>query len=91
LNQELTTCRTLSSSALDALKQFYAERDAHTEKFAKLQAAAQEKERLAAEEQAQILSMELFTEDWGKSQFWVGVSSQHLSMVLGDGRWKGSG
>lgn len=71
-------CRTLSSSALDALKQFYAERDAHTEKFAKLQAAAQEKERLAAEEQAQPLSMELFTEDWGKSQFWYKDETANL-------------
>lgn len=63
--------RTLSSSTLDALKEFYAERDAHTQKFAKLQAAAEERATSTGAEQAEPLSMDLFTEDWNESQFWV--------------------
>jgi cyclophilin family peptidyl-prolyl cis-trans isomerase len=55
----------LSSSALDALKEFYAERHAHNEELAKLQAKA---EALHAAGQ---LSMDSFTEDWNESQFWV--------------------
>ncbi|CAP49276.1 uncharacterized protein PODANS_5_6020 [Podospora anserina S mat+] len=56
----------LSSSALDALKEFYAERDARQEQFAKLQAKAEEQHDL----QQQKLSMEAFGEDWNESQFW---------------------
>jgi hypothetical protein len=55
----------LSSSALDALKEFYAERHARNDEFAKLQAKA---EALHAAGQ---LSMDAFTEDWNESQFWV--------------------
>ena len=72
--------RILSSSTLDALKAFYAERDAHSEKFSKLQAEAEE--RLAAgggSESANqdSLSMDLFTEDWNESQFWVRFVSSY--------------
>lgn len=64
----------MSSSTLDALKAFYAERDAHSEKFAKLQVEAEE--RLVAggvgdSANQGPLSMDLFTEDWNESQFWV--------------------
>ena len=58
----------LSSSALDALKEFYAERDARAEQFAKLQQKAEEQHAAAGQ---QKLSMEAFTEDWNESQFWV--------------------
>ncbi|KAK3313923.1 putative N6-adenine methyltransferase-domain-containing protein [Apodospora peruviana] len=55
----------LSLSALDALKEFYAERDAREKAFAELQAEA---ERIRRE--AIPLTMEPFVEDWNKSQFW---------------------
>lgn len=58
-------CSVLSPLALDALKEFYAERTARNEEFAKLQAKA---EALHAAGQ---LSMDAFTEDWNESQFWV--------------------
>ncbi|RYP32335.1 hypothetical protein DL766_004010 [Monosporascus sp. MC13-8B] len=56
---------TLSSHALDALKEFYAERDSHAEKFSELK---EEAERNAAA--GKPLSMDAFTEDWNESQFW---------------------
>ncbi|KAK3486522.1 putative N6-adenine methyltransferase-domain-containing protein [Neurospora hispaniola] len=55
----------LSTSTLDALKSFYAERDARAEQFAKLQAEAEERHALNVK-----LSMDAFTEDWNESQFW---------------------
>ncbi|KAI1249860.1 hypothetical protein MGN70_009476 [Eutypa lata] len=55
----------LSSHALGALKEFYAERDSHADKFARLKEAA---EQNAAE--GKPLSMDAFTEDWNESQFW---------------------
>ncbi|KAK3346282.1 putative N6-adenine methyltransferase-domain-containing protein [Lasiosphaeria hispida] len=58
----------LSPEALEALKAFYTERDAHAEKFAQLQAAAEE---LRAGREAYVpLSMDAFAEDWNESQFW---------------------
>ncbi|KAK4452068.1 putative N6-adenine methyltransferase-domain-containing protein [Podospora aff. communis PSN243] len=70
---------TLSSSALDALKEFYAERDAHAEKFAKLQADAEERLHGQAP-----LSMDLFAEDWNKSQFWYSeeTANQYARQLL---------
>ncbi|KAI1207776.1 putative N6-adenine methyltransferase-domain-containing protein [Annulohypoxylon truncatum] len=56
---------TLSSHALSALQEFYGERDAHVEKFEKLKVVAEEEQVDAVP-----LSMEAFTEDWNKSQFW---------------------
>ncbi|KAH8887063.1 NAD(P)-binding protein [Thozetella sp. PMI_491] len=67
---------TLSSSTLDALKSFYAERDAHAEKFARLKEAAEE--RHADGRQAEPLSMEAFTEDWNESQFWYSDETANL-------------
>ncbi|KAI2471152.1 putative N6-adenine methyltransferase-domain-containing protein [Annulohypoxylon bovei var. microspora] len=55
----------LSSHALSALQEFYSERDRHADKFEKLKVAAEEQQV-----EALPLSMELFTEDWNKSQFW---------------------
>jgi hypothetical protein len=73
----------LSSSALDALKEFYAERHAHDEEFAKLQAKA---EALHAAGQ---LSMDSFTEDWNESQFWVCCCVCCLSEVGSGVGWAG--
>lgn len=53
---------------MDALKSFYAERDAHAQQFEKLQAAAEEQHASSSQ---QPLSMSLFTEDWNESQFWA--------------------
>jgi hypothetical protein len=81
----------LSASTLDALKQFYAERDARAEQFAKLQAQAEE-QHAASQAQAKPLSIEAFTEDWNESQFWVwlttpdGVAWERGRTVLTDGR-----
>ncbi|KAL1899130.1 Protein-lysine N-methyltransferase efm5 [Sporothrix stenoceras] len=71
---------TLSSSALDALKDFYKERDEREKKFAELQAAAEAAAKAKAHAQAEAdaaaaallpdLSMAAFTEDWNESQFW---------------------
>ncbi|KAK3941176.1 nadh-ubiquinone oxidoreductase 39 kda [Diplogelasinospora grovesii] len=79
--------RALSSSALDALKQFYAERDAHQQQFAKLQAAAEQqqlhsspsssasasgtRQQQTENEEGVQLSMDAFMEDWQESQFWI--------------------
>lgn len=73
--------RVLSSHALDALKEFYADRDVHAKKFEKLKEEAEE--NAAA---GQPLSMEAFSEDWNESQFWVGwiASSIHLATNLSD-------
>ncbi|KAK4228187.1 putative N6-adenine methyltransferase-domain-containing protein [Podospora fimiseda] len=63
----------LSSSALDALKQFYAERDARAEHFAKLHQKAEELHEAATSQddsEPKLLSMDAFTEDWNESQFW---------------------
>lgn len=57
-----STHSVLSGSALDALKEFYADRDARQKQFEDLKAGA---------EADAILSMETFAEDWNQSQFWV--------------------
>ncbi|KAI0122310.1 N(6)-adenine-specific DNA methyltransferase [Daldinia grandis] len=57
---------SLSSHALAALQEFYGERDARVDKFEKLKSVAED-ERVAV---SQPLSMDAFTEDWNKSQFW---------------------
>ena len=73
---------TLSSYALDALKEFYAERDADADRFARLKeesAAAADTGGAGAGDAAaangngkpRVLSMDVFTEDWNESQFWV--------------------
>jgi len=55
----------LSGSALSALKEFYAERDAHERQFEDLKAEAEKNATSSAP-----LSMEAFAEDWNESQFW---------------------
>ncbi|ORY60722.1 N(6)-adenine-specific DNA methyltransferase [Pseudomassariella vexata] len=64
---------TLSGHALDALKQFYAERDAHTAKFEKLNAEAEENAK-----SGKPLTIESFSEDWQESQFWYSEETASL-------------
>jgi hypothetical protein len=59
----------LSSSALNALKEFYADRDARLKQFEDLKAVAEE--NAAGTATAKPLNMEAFSEDWNASQFWV--------------------
>ena len=66
--------RTLSAHALDALQEFYSGRDARARQFEELKAAAEAREADGSEREAALvypLSMEMFGEDWNKSQFWV--------------------
>jgi hypothetical protein len=58
--------RQLSLDALDALKEFYKERDDQLKKFEDLKAQAEAD--LDAKEK---LTMDTFQEDWNHSQFWV--------------------
>ncbi|KAL1853499.1 hypothetical protein VTK73DRAFT_9010 [Phialemonium thermophilum] len=60
-NDELT----LSSSALEALSQFYAESDSRAEQFTKLVTEASQQNA-----EHKVLSMDTFGEDWNMSQFW---------------------
>lgn len=68
------TRRTLSAHALDALQEFYSDRDTRAKEFEELRAAAEEREAAGREKEAALvypLSMATFGEDWNKSQFWV--------------------
>lgn len=53
----------LSGSALEALKEFYADRDAKEKELENLK---------AKKNTGDILSMDTFAENWNDSQFWVG-------------------
>ena len=58
--------RALSSSTLDALKEFYADRDARLKQFEDLKTVAEQNA-----ERGVPLTMDAFAEDWNESQFWV--------------------
>ncbi|KAK6582587.1 hypothetical protein PZA11_004995 [Diplocarpon coronariae] len=58
----------LSGSALSALEEFYAERDAREKQFANLKAIAGQEHDAAAKPAP--LTMDAFAEDWNESQFW---------------------
>jgi hypothetical protein len=60
----------LSSSALDALKEFYADRDARQKQFENLKTVAEENAAKGVP-----LTMNAFAEDWNESQFWVCLSA----------------
>jgi hypothetical protein len=58
--------RALSASTLDALKEFYADRDARLKQFEDLKNIAEENTSSNIP-----LTMDAFAEDWNESQFWV--------------------
>lgn len=84
---------------MDALKDFYSEREARARQFEQLQAAAEGKDATTpagsgsdasavqqhggAPALKYPLSMDLFGEDWNESQFWVSTSSAHFCARLG--------
>lgn len=53
----------LPGDTIAALQEFYAERELSAKRFEELKAGL--------EDQPQILSMNMFMEDWNASQFWV--------------------
>ena len=59
--------RTLSAQALEALQDFYKDRDRHEKEFEDIKVKAGE----GAEDVS--ISMETFAEDWQISQFWVRI------------------
>ncbi|KAJ4290856.1 Protein-lysine N-methyltransferase efm5 [Kalmusia sp. IMI 367209] len=73
----------LSSGALDALKEFYGERDARQKQFEDLKAQAED-------DFEGKLSMDAFTEDWNASQFWASgeyASKPKLTLLEYDERF----
>ncbi|KKY36358.1 putative n-6 adenine-specific dna methyltransferase 2 [Diaporthe ampelina] len=72
---------TLSAHALDALQEFYSDRDARARQFEELRAAAEERTAAGREKEAALvypLSMETFGEDWNESQFWYSDETADL-------------
>lgn len=61
----LIVARELHSDTLAALQEFYLERDSQEKRFQDLKKDIEQKGS-----QAQ-LSMDMFSEDWNASQFWV--------------------
>lgn len=55
----------LSNATLDALEEFYADRDAREKLFEDLKSASQDDAGQPS------LTMDAFAEDWNESQFWV--------------------
>jgi 16S rRNA G966 N2-methylase RsmD len=74
----------LSAGALDALKEFYNERDTRQKAFEDLKAQAED-----AFDSKKPLSMDAFTEDWNASQFWYSDdTATKLAKQLLDGATK---
>ena len=67
----------LSAATLDALKEFYGERDSRQKQFEDLKAQAE------TDFSTKPLSMEAFAEDWNASQFWVSRFLPSLEPVFG--------
>lgn len=60
--------RQLPTDTLNLLHEFYRERDDRAKQFEDLKTKAED------DYDSKQLSMELFTEDWNASQFWVRAS-----------------
>ena len=65
----------LPGDTIVALQEFYTERELSAKRFEEL--------KTGLEERPQILSMNMFMEDWNASQFWVWFSSSGLRIVRG--------
>lgn len=63
--------RELSSDASTALQEFYAEKEWREKRFEDLKAGVGQNPPQTP------LSMEMFSEDWNASQFWVEICSSH--------------
>jgi hypothetical protein len=61
----LIGCSTLSDTALEALREFYRDRDAREKQFEELRSA------IDHESGQSLLTMDAFAEDWNESQFWA--------------------
>lgn len=64
----LTRDRRLAPDTLDALREFYADREAQQAQFNYLRSRQEMKP-----DKDTPLTMEYFSEDWNASQFWVGT------------------
>ncbi|EAQ92173.1 hypothetical protein CHGG_00408 [Chaetomium globosum CBS 148.51] len=75
---------SLPASTLDALKEFYAERDARAEEFKKLKVQAEAIHAAIDKVEVEVkpLSMDAFTEDWNESQFWYADETAELYAKL---------
>lgn len=87
MDEEDDDVPVLSSSALDALKEFYADRDARAKVFEDLKADAEN------EADGRVKNgkwnMEMFQEDWNESQFWYSdETATALAEELLDGAGK---
>ncbi|KAH6844852.1 putative N6-adenine methyltransferase-domain-containing protein [Chaetomium sp. MPI-CAGE-AT-0009] len=72
----------LPASTLDALKEFYAERDARAAQFNKLKVQADVVHAAIDKDEVKPLSMDAFTEDWNESQFWYSDETAGLYAKL---------
>ncbi|RQM08328.1 hypothetical protein DH86_00003825 [Scytalidium sp. 3C] len=73
--------KVLSSTALDALREFYSDRDARLKAFEDLKAAAEDEAGAAETANRAPLTMEAFAENWNDSQFWY---SDETAKTLAD-------
>lgn len=64
-NESNADQRVLSSSTIAALRGFYAERETQEKRFEDLKA------QIESQALPTPLSMDMFSEDWNASQFWV--------------------
>ncbi len=65
----------LPGDTIAALQEFYTERELSAKRFEEL--------KTGSEERPQILSMNMFMEDWNASQFWVSFSSSGVRIGRG--------
>ena len=72
----VTVARELHRDTLAALQEFYCEREVQEKRFQDLKSDIEQKSS-----QAQ-LSMDLFSEDWNASQFWVCRRYLELSSLV---------
>ena len=65
MQSEIDLLRELHGDTLAALQEFYSERDSKEQSFRDLKSDVEAKSSQAN------LSMDMFSEDWNQSQFWV--------------------